>query len=185
MANLECIETASYIDLMRIVRLSVMRLSVTLFVFLGSALLLAQQAPPTQDRVSAKLRELYPSTADAHKEIADALQAAAKDHKRVLLVFGASWCFDCFALDYRFHQPNIEPLVDKNFHVVHVDIGKRDKNLDLAKKYDTPIEGVPVVAVLSSRGKLLYSQKTHEFSTARSLNPQVIVDFLKTWKPSA
>jgi hypothetical protein len=76
-------------------------------------------------------------------------------------------------------------LVDKNYHVVHVDIGERDKNLDIAKKYDTPIEGVPVVAVLSSGGKLLYSQKAHEFSTARSLDPQVIVDFLKTWKPPA
>lgn len=180
MANLECAARASYIGSMRIVRLSV-----TLFVVLSSTLLLAQQAPLTQDRVSARLRELYPTNADAHKEIADALQAAAKDHKRVLLVFGANWCFDCFALDYRFHQPNIEPLVDKNYHVVHVNIGERDKNLDIAKKYDTPIEGVPVVAVLSSRGKLLYSQKANEFSTARSLDPQVIVDFLKTWKPSA
>jgi thiol:disulfide interchange protein len=163
----------------------IMRLSVTLLVFLSSGVLLAQQAPLTQDRVSARLRELYPSNVDAHKEIADALQAAAKDHKRVLLVFGANWCFDCFALDYRFHQPNIEPLVDKNYHVVHVDIGNGDKNLDIAKKYDTPTEGIPVVAVLNSGGKLLYSQKAHEFSTARSLDPQVIVDFLKTWKPSA
>src|SRR6185312_1248238 len=169
-----------YIGCMRTVRLSV-----TLLALLSCAVLLAQQAPPAQDRISARLRELYPSNADAHKEIAQALQAAAKDHKRVLLVFGANWCFDCFALDYRFHQPNIEPLVDKNYHVVHVDIGKGDKNLDLAKKYDTPIEGIPVVAVLNSSGKLLYSQKAHEFSTARSLDPQVIVDFLKTWKPSA
>ena len=170
---------------MRVVRLSVTPLALLISLLLSSALLLAQQTALTQDRVSARLRELYPADADAHKEIAQALQAAAKDHKRVLLVFGANWCFDCFALDYRFHQPNIEPLVDNNYHVVHVDIGQRDKNLDIAKKYNTPIEGVPVVAVLSSQGKLLYSQKTHEFSTARSLDPQVIVDFLKAWKPSA
>lgn len=170
---------------MKVVRLSVTPLALLISLLLSSALLLAQQTALTQDRVSARLRELYPADADAHKEIAQALQAAAKDHKRVLLVFGANWCFDCFALDYRFHQPNIEPLVDNNYHVVHVDIGQRDKNLDIAKKYNTPIEGVPVVAVLSSQGKLLYSQKTHEFSTARSLDPQVIVDFLKAWKPSA
>jgi|SRR5690348_2534586 thioredoxin 1 len=163
----------------------IVRVSVSFFLLLSSALLMAQQAPLTQDRVSARLRELYPANVDAHKEIAQALQAAAKDHKRVLLVFGANWCFDCFALDYRFHQPDIEPLVDKNYHVVHVDIGKGDKNLDIAKKYDTPIEGIPVVAVLSGAGKLLYSQKAHEFSTARSLDPQVIVDFLKAWKPTA
>ena len=161
------------------------RLACTFFFIVSCVVAQAQQAPLAQDRVSARLRELYPAHADAHKEIADALQAAAKDHKRVLLVFGADWCFDCFALDYRFHQPNIEPLVDRNYHVVHVDIGQGDKNLDIAKKYETPVEGIPVVAVLSSSGKLLYSQKAHEFSTARSLDPQVIVDFLKTWKPSA
>ena len=156
------------------------------FLLLFTAILAAaQQAPLTEDKISTLLRQLYPRNADAKKEIADALQAAAKDHKRVLLVFGASWCFDCFALDYRFHQPDIQPIVDRNYHVVHVDIGRGDKNLDIAQRYDTPIEAVPVVAVLSSTGKLLFSQKTHEFSSARSLDPQVIVKFLQTWKPTA
>jgi thiol:disulfide interchange protein len=108
----------------------------------------AQQKPFSQDQVSAKLRELYPDNADAKKEIAAALQSAQKDHKRVLLVFGANWCFDCFALDYRFHQPDIQPLVDRNYHVVHVDIGRNDKNTDLVKKYNIPIEkGIPSLAV--------------------------------------
>jgi len=156
-----------------------------LLLALGVSSLSAQQAPPTQDRVSARLRELFPGNSNAKREISDALQAAAKDHKRVLLVFGASWCFDCFALDYRFHQPNIQPLVDSNYHVVHVDIGEHDKNLDIAKQYDTPVEAIPAVAVLSSRGKLLHSQKSHEFSSARSLDPREIVQFLQTWKPSA
>lgn len=153
-----------------------------LFVF---GIALAQQAPPTEDKVSARLRQLYPTNVDAKKEIASAIQAAEKDHKRVLLVFGASWCFDCFALDYRFHQPEIQPILDRNYHVVHVDIGQHDKNLDIAQRYDTPVEAVPTIAVLSSSGRLLFSQKTHQFSAARSLDPQVIVKFLQTWKPTA
>lgn len=136
----------------------------------------------TKDQVSTKLRDLYPDTADAKKEIAEALAAAAKDHKHVLLVFGASWCFDCFALDYRFHQAEIQPVVDKNYHVVHVDIGRNDKNQDLVKKYNIPIEkGIPSLAVLDSRGHTLYT--TGEFESARSTDPQVIVKFLDTWKP--
>ena len=147
-----------------------------------SVFAVAQQAKPlAKDQVSAKLRELYPDNADAKKEINEALQAAAKDHKRVLLVFGASWCFDCFALDYRFHQPEIQPIVDKNYHVVHVDIGRNDKNGDLIKKYNIPIEkGVPSVAVLDSKGHVLYS--TGEFESARRIDPQEIVKFLETWK---
>jgi thiol:disulfide interchange protein len=151
---------------------------------LASGLLSAQQAPLTQDRVSAKLRELYPDNADAKKEIATALQASTKDHKRVLLVFGANWCFDCFALDYRFHQSEIEPIVDKNYHVVHVDIGRNDKNTDLVRKYKIPIDkGIPSLAVLDSAGHLLYT--TGEFESARRIDPQVIIKFLETWKPVA
>ncbi|HET9743386.1 MAG TPA: thioredoxin family protein [Terriglobales bacterium] len=164
-----------------------MRSARVLFTFVFALLLvapslLAQQAPLTQDQVSARLRQLYPAGADAKKDITDAIAAAAKEHKRVLLVFGADWCFDCFALDYRFHQSAIEPLVDKNYEVVHVDIGRGERNVDLIKKYRIPIEkGVPSVAVLDGKGHLLYS--TGQFESARRTDPQVIVHFLETWKP--
>jgi len=149
----------------------------------GVTVLVSQQAPLSKDQVSARLKAMYPADADAKKEIGDAIQAAGKEHKRVLLVFGGNWCFDCFALDYRFHQSDIEPLVDKNYRVVHVDVGKYDKNLDLAKKYNIPLEkGVPSLAVLDGKGHLLYS--TPEFEKARSLDPQEIVKFLETWKPA-
>ena len=163
--------------------------AVLLLLIVGSGfepgLAMAQQAHGSEDRVSARLREMYPSNADAKKEIANAIQAASREHKRVLLVFGASWCFDCFALDYRFHQPNIQALLGKNYRVVHVDIGEHDKNLDVANRYQTPTEAVPALAVLDSNGKLLYSGKLHQFSAARSLDPQVIMKFLDTWKPTA
>src|SRR5258708_1208865 len=105
---------------------------IAVLVVILSGFATAQQGQPfTKDQVSSKLRELYPGNTDAKKEIAEALAASARDHKHVLLVFGANWCFDCFALDYRFHQAEIQPVVDKNYHVVHVDIGRNDKNQDL------------------------------------------------------
>jgi len=76
-------------------------------------------------------------------------------------------------------------LLGKNYRVVHVDIGEHDKNLDVANRYQTPTEAVPALAVLDSNGKLLYSGKLHQFSAARSLDPQVIMKFLDTWKPTA
>jgi len=155
---------------------------ITVLVLLSGLAIMVQAQSFNKDQVSSKLRELYPGTTDAKKEIADALAEAAKDHKHVLLVFGANWCFDCFALDYRFHQSDIQPIVDKNYHVVHVDIGRNDKNQDLVKKYNIPIEkGIPSLAVLDSKGHTLYT--TGEFESARSTDPQVIVKFLDTWKP--
>jgi uncharacterized protein YyaL (SSP411 family) len=114
------------------------------------------------------------------------VKQAKQDHKRILLVFGGNWCLDCHVLDYRFHQNAIRPLVENNFHVVHVDIEQYDKNLDIAKQYQTDLKGgVPAVAVLSSGGKLLWSQKNKEFEKARSLDPALIIAFLNKWKPPA
>jgi ketosteroid isomerase-like protein len=130
-------------------------------------------------------RDVYPANANANEEIAAALKAAAKTGKRVLLDFGGNWCYDCHVLDEAFHTAEIAPILNRNFVVVHVDVGEFNKNLDLAKKYDVPLEkGVPAMAVLESDGKLLFSQKRGEFEKARSLAPEDILAFLNRWKPA-
>jgi thioredoxin 1 len=73
--------------------------------------------------------------------------------------------------------------VDESFRVIHVDIGRADKNLDLAEKYGIPLDkGVPAVAVLEFDGKLLHSQRNGEFEPARRLDAPVFVEFLKRWQ---
>lgn len=129
--------------------------------------------------------DLYPAPEEARSEIAAALSAAAKDHKRVILVFGGNWCYDCHVLDAAFHAKDIAPLVNANFHVVHINIGEDyDKNLDLAAKYEVPLnKGVPALAVLDSGGKVLYSQKQGEFENSVRIGPADVVVFLKKWAP--
>jgi ketosteroid isomerase-like protein len=80
-------------------------------------------------------RNLYPADANADAEIAHAVSAAAKNHKRVLLVFGGNWCYDCHVLDIAFRQSDLSPLLQANYEVVHVDIGEYNKNLDIAQRY--------------------------------------------------
>ena len=133
---------------------------------------------PTERRV------IYPENVDAKAEIAEALASAAKTHRRVILVFGGNWCYDCHALDAAFRSAEIAPIVNKNFVVVHVNIGEYDKNLDLAEKYDVPLKrGVPASAVLGSDGTLLYSQKQGEFESAKRISKEDVVAFLEKWKP--
>jgi hypothetical protein len=99
-------------------------------------------------------------------------------------VFGGNWCYDCHVLDTTFHSRQIAPLVDENYHVVHVNVGDYDKNLDLTKKYEIPLEkGVPSLAILDSDGKLVVSQKKGEFESTTRIGPEDVVDFLKKWKP--
>jgi len=145
-----------------------------------------QREDTTRLKGPAEKKDLYPADADAKQEIDQALQAATKSRKRVMLIFGGNWCYDCHVLDAAFHLPEIAPTLNRNYVLVHVDVGEYNKNLDLAKKYEVPLErGVPAAAVLDSDGKLLVSQKNQEFEKARSMAPEDILAFLNKWKPSA
>ena len=145
-----------------------------------------QREAETRLRAPAVKKDIYPAGADARKEIAEAIAAAGRSHKRVLLIFGGNWCYDCHVLDEAFHTPEIAPTLNRNYVVAHIDIGEYDKNLDVAKKYEVPVErGVPAAAVLESDGKLLFSQKNKEFEKAQSLAPEDILAFLNKWKPAS
>jgi thioredoxin 1 len=128
--------------------------------------------------------DLYPPPGDAPGAISTALAAASKDHKRVLLVFGGNWCYDCHVLDTTFRSRAIAPLVNANYHVVHVNIGNYDVNLDIAQKYGVPLnKGVPCLAVLDPDGTVVYSQKEGQFESTVKLAPEDVTEFLKKWKP--
>lgn len=127
--------------------------------------------------------QLYRTDANAAQDIREALATAAKQHKRVLLDFGGNWCIDCHILDNAFHQPRIAPLLNDNFVLVHVDVGRYEKNLDLAKKYHADLDkGVPSLSVLDAHGNVLYATK--DFERARVLSEDDVIQFLDKWKPA-
>jgi thioredoxin 1 len=128
---------------------------------------------------------IYP-TGDARQQIREALARASREHKNVLLLFGADWCYDCHVLDKAFRRPDIAAVLNPNYELVNVDIGEGDKNLDMAVEYQVPLNrGVPAAAVLDSTGKLLYSQKNGDWERARALAPQDLLEFLNKWKPQS
>jgi thiol:disulfide interchange protein len=126
---------------------------------------------------------LYHADADAKKEIETTLTSAVPTKKRVLLVFGANWCYDCHVLDQALHQGEAGQIVAENFLLVHVDIGEGEKNSDLVKLYKIPLEkGVPALAVLESDGHLLYSSGEGEFEAARRMMKKDLIQFLRHWQ---
>jgi thioredoxin 1 len=127
---------------------------------------------------------LYSDTADAKADIQDALEKAKQEHKRVIVVFGGNWCGDCHVLDIYFHDPSNQHLLNQNFELVDVNIGRYDKNVDLAKSYGIPLEkGVPALVVLAPSGKVLYAQTHGEFEKMRTLESSDVTKFLMQWKP--
>jgi ketosteroid isomerase-like protein len=141
---------------------------------------------PQLKQPSDMKKDIYPAEADAHAEIKEAEEKAAQAHKRLLLVFGANWCFDCHVLDLAFQRPDLAPLLAANYELVHIDLGPDEhKNADLVQRYDIPLnKGIPALAVAESDGKLVVSQKNGEFEDARGLTPEVLQEFLNKWKPA-
>ena len=142
--------------------------------------------PPKRVPVTAPpavKKHLYSADADPKADIAAALKEAHLEHKRVILDFGGDWCGDCQVLDIYLHQePNIK-LFQKNFVLVHVDIGHFDKNVDITERYGVPLKkGVPALAVLDANGKVLYAQKSAEFGDMRYMQPTSVTEFLNRWK---
>ena len=130
-------------------------------------------------------RDIYPDPADAKADIAAALKTAAATHKRVIVDFGGNWCGDCQVLDIYFHNAENRPILESNYVLVHVNIGHMDENVDIAQRYGVPLDrGVPALAVLSDRGKLLYSQKSGEFEAMRRMQASSVTSFLVQWKPT-
>jgi thioredoxin 1 len=130
-------------------------------------------------------QNIYPAV-DAHEEIRAAERRAAKTRKRVLVVFGADWCYDCHVLDKAFHRKDIAAVLTGNYEVVHVDVGRGDKNQDLMNQYAVPMKrGIPAIAILDSGGRLLYSQRNGEWERARALGPEDLIALLRKWKPQA
>jgi thiol:disulfide interchange protein len=128
---------------------------------------------------------VYPSPNVARAQIQQAIAVASRQHKHIILDFGGNWCPDCKVLNYYFHQQPNAGMLAKNFVLVDINIGSYDRNLDLAKKYNIPLhKGVPALAVLNSRGRLLYSQTGGQFENMRQMSPDSVTAFLDMWKPS-
>ncbi|HUX28689.1 MAG TPA: thioredoxin family protein, partial [Terracidiphilus sp.] len=98
--------------------------------------------------------------------------------------FGGNWCSDCQVLDIYIHNAANLPILEANFVLVHVNVGHMDENVDIARKYEIPLQkGVPALAVLSDTGKLVFSQRNGQFEAMGRMDSGTVTSFLVQWKP--
>lgn len=127
----------------------------------------------------------YDEKADAKLEIKNALAAPA--NAPIILVFGANWCPDCKALDIAMKHGASAPLLARDFRIIKMDVGHFDKNLghydknwDIAESYGVPLEkGIPAVAIISPKNKVLYLTKEGELANARRMSDNGIYQFFR------
>ena len=127
----------------------------------------------------------YDEKADANADIEAALTRARENNKRALLMFGANWCGWCHKLHGVFKDNGeIAKTLLYEYELVTVDIGRMDKNLEIAKKYgaDLKTQGVPYLTVLDGDGKVVVNQETGALEKGDKHDPARVQAFLSKWK---
>jgi thiol-disulfide isomerase/thioredoxin len=141
--------------------------AVSLAVFAAAAAPARDNKPARPKKPVAK-KPVYDEKADAKAAVKAALAAAKRENRRVLIQWGGNWCSWCVLLHDRFREDrDLARKLRYEYDVVYVDVGKGDKNLDLAAKYgaDFKDHGVPYLTVLDAGGKVLANQPTDPFET--------------------
>jgi len=105
----------------------------------------------------------------AARDVAAAMARAKGNGHRVLLIFGANWCHDSRALAGWFATPRFAPMLAARYEIVWIDVGQKDRNLDLARRFGLDgIKGTPTVLMLDAAGKPLNlkdAPRWHDAST--------------------
>ncbi|MDQ7012390.1 MAG: thioredoxin family protein [Planctomycetota bacterium] len=135
---------------------------------------LAQQATPapkpaTTQPTQAEKPALYDESAVATEQIAAALAKAKKENRRVLIQWGGNWCGWCIKLDEHIRSDrDLRRKLLYEYDVVHIDIGRFDKNIELASSLgaDLKANGVPFLTVLDADGKPIANQETGALEAA-------------------
>jgi thiol-disulfide isomerase/thioredoxin len=98
----------------------------------------------------------------------------------VLLDFGADWCPDCVVLARMFESAAFADYLS-GVHVVRIDVGYWDHNLDVSKRYGDPIAvGIPAVVLVSPAGDVLGTTADGRLASAASMTPDKVLAVLRS-----
>lgn len=125
----------------------------------------------------------YLVSEDAGADVDAALDRAAENGKRVLLVMGANWCHDSLALAGSLESERIAPLVRDRYELVYVNVGMPQKgdghNLGIARRFGLDdLPGTPNLLVLTAEGELVNAETATSWRNAASRSDAAIYDEL-------
>jgi len=102
--------------------------------------------------------QMYDEDADGRQQLAQAMARAGKERKRVFVVWGANWCPWCRHLQTQCEEDEkIQALLSDKYVGVHIDLGTRDKHMDLAEEYGLEFNNlaIPHMSILDANGDVV------------------------------
>lgn len=100
---------------------------------------------------------LFDASRDAGADVDAALALGEADNKITLVVMGANWCHDSRALAGWFTtDADIMAVLDRDYVVSYVDVGQKDRNIDVAQRFGIEsIVGTPTMVMVAPDGAVL------------------------------
>ena len=126
----------------------------------------------------------YDKTRDARADVDDTLYAAKTAGKNAIIVMGANWCHDSRGLAAHFMTPRFETMLSENFEYVYVDMGIRNRNLDIAADFGIDkVEGTPTIIIVDSEGEVLNLDTAKTWRNAASRTEDEIYEEFLSFAP--
>ena len=132
-------------------------------------------ASPTAQHVAVEVETGHPEAspfdakANARADVDAALARAKSGNRMALIIMGANWCHDSRALAGWLAQPHFAAMVVSRYELVYVDIGYKDRSIDIAQRFGLKsIKGTPTVLIADGNGKLLNKNDAPKWRNAGS-----------------
>lgn len=155
------------------------------FCFTASVLLQLPFGILAEEAAKTSRPNIYDESADGAKQITDALALASKEHKRVLLQFGANWCGWCHKLHNLCDSDKAIAKELKDHYVVALIDVNKGHHSSIVKKYGGEGLGLPFIVVLDGDGTRLITKNSGELEEGDHHSPAKVIDFLKKWAPQS
>jgi len=119
---------------------------------------------------------------------------AARENKKVLLIFHASWCGWCRKMDASLRDNNIQPLINENYITTHLTVYEsKDKKelenpgaLEFLTQHGGADKGIPFWLVLDENGNVLAdSQYKPKQNTGCPASEEEVAYFISVLKKTS
>lgn len=133
-----------------------------------------------EDKLSIPLPLPYDGEICTEIDVKKFMEATTSKSKQPIIIFGGNWCPDCRILDGSLQVPSIKKFMSEHFEIMHIDVGRYDKNMELMDYFGVAREeGVPRVIVFDKEMNILNSSSTKEWTTARERSLQDIFNYFQ------
>ena len=122
----------------------------------------------------------YDETVDARATIAAARQEAQQAGLFLMITFGANWCMDCRTLYHHLKTEDVMAYTKDLFHFANVDVGKFNRNRDIAEELGVDLaRGIPVAIFFDPAGNKIGTTNDGQLEPARYYSSRQILKFVR------